>query len=180
VAGLGTRGVTAVAVCAALWAVLNALISPFFWQLTHMPFLCDLLAFAALMLVAWWTRRLGAASLTGIVFGVLSLILRPGAFFNLVFVVAAIAFDLLTRAVGYDRMFNKPLVGSITAVLISVVCAALAGLMIGALFMGFTTFPAILAFAGLHAIGGLIGGVVGAGIITTLKARRIEVGAVRV
>jgi len=111
--------VTAVAVCAALWAVLNALISPFFWQFTHMPFLCDLLAFAALILVVWWTRRFGAASLTGVVFGVLSLILRPGAFFNVAFVVAAIVFDFLTRGVGYERMFNKPVVGSIVAVLIS-------------------------------------------------------------
>lgn len=179
VVGLGTRGVTAVAVCAALWAVLNALISPFFWQFTHMPFLCDLLAFAALILVVWWTRRFGAASVTGVVFGVLSLILRPGAFFNVAFVVAAIVFDFLTRGVGYERMFNKPVVGSIVAVLISVVCAALAGLMIGALFMSLATLPAILAFAGLHAIGGLIGGVVGAGIVATLKARRIEVGAVR-
>lgn len=178
-AGLGTRGVTAVAVCAALWAVLNAFISPFFWQLTQMPFLCDLLAFAALVLVVWWTRRFGAASLTGVVFGVLSFVLRPGAFFNTAFIVAAIAFDLLTRAVGYNRMFNKPLVGSIATVLISTACAALAGLIIGALFMSFATFPAILAFAGLHAIGGLIGGLVGTGIITTLKARRIEPGAVR-
>jgi hypothetical protein len=179
-AGLGTREVTAVAVCAALWAVLNALISPLFWQVTQMPFLCDLLAFAALILVAWWTKRFGAASLTGVVFGVLSSILRPGAFFNLAFVVAAIAFDFLTRAVGYDRMFNKPLVGSFAGILISVVCAGLAGLIIGALFMSFTTFPAILTFAGLHAIGGMIGGAVGAGMVTTLKARRIEAGAVRV
>jgi hypothetical protein len=144
-----------------------------------MPFLCDLLAFAGLILVVWWTRRFGAASLTGVVFGVLSFILRPGAIFNLAFVAAAIAFDFLTRAVGYDRMFNKAVVGSIAAVLISIVCAALAGLIIGALFMSLATFPAILAFAGLHAIGGVIGGVVGAGIVTTLKARRIEVGAVR-
>jgi hypothetical protein len=179
-AAFGTRGVTAVAVCAALWAVLNALISPFFWQLTQMPFLCDLLAFAALTLVIWWTRRFGAASLTGVVFGVLSFVLRPGAFFNLAFVVAAIAFDFLTRAFGYDRMFNKPVVGSVAAVLISVVCAALAGVIIGALFMSFTTFPAILAFAGLHAIGGVIGGAVGAGIIATLRARRFEPSAVRV
>jgi hypothetical protein len=178
-AGLGTREVTAVAACAALWAVLNAFISPVFWQFTQMPFLCDMLAFAALTLVVWWTRRFGAASLTGVVFGVLSFILRPGAFFNSAFVVAAIAFDFLTRAVGYDRMLNKRLVGSTAAVLISVACAALAGLIIGALFMSFNTFPAILAFAGLHAIGGLIGGIVGAGIITTLKARRIEAGAVR-
>jgi len=178
-AGLGTRGVTAVAVCAALWAVLNALISPFFWQLTQMPFLCDLLAFATLMLVVWWTRRFGVAALTGVVFGVLSFVLRPGAFFNSAFIVAAIAFDLLTRAAGYDRMFNKLLVGSIASVLISTACAGLAGLMIGALFMSFATFPAILAFASLHAIGGLIGGLVGAGIITTLGVRKIEPGVVK-
>jgi hypothetical protein len=178
-AGLGTRGTTAVAVCAALWAVLNTFISPFFWQLTQMPFLCDLLAFAALALVVWWTRRFGAASLTGVVFGVLSLVLRPGAFFNSAFIVAAVAFDLLTRAVGYDRMFKKPLVSSIAAVVISIVCAALAGLIIGALFMNLATFPAIVTFASLHAIGGLIGGLVGAMIVTTLKARRIEPGAVR-
>ena len=144
-----------------------------------MPFLCDLLAFAALVLVVWWTRRFGAASLTGIVFGVLSFMLRPGAFFNSAFIVAAIAFDFLTRAIGYKRIFGKPIVGSIVAVLISVVCAALAGLMIGPFFMGFTAYPAILAFAGLHAIGGLIGGAIGVGIVTTLKARRIEPSAVR-
>jgi len=171
--------VTAVAVCAALWAVLNAFIAPFFWQLTQMPFLCDVLAFAALMLVVWWTRRFGAASLTGIVFGVLSSLLRPGAFHNVAFVVAAIAFDFLARAIGYDRLFKKPLAGSIVAVLISVVCAGLAGLMIGTLFMSLSTLPAILTFAGLHAIGGLIGGVVGVAIVATLKARRIEPSAVR-
>ena len=178
-AGLGTRGVTAVAVCAALWAVLNAFISPFFWQLTQMPLLCDLLAFAALVLVVWWTKRFGAASLTGVVFGVLSFVLRPGAFFNLAFVAAAIAFDFLTRALGYDRMFTRRLVGSIAAVLISVVCAALAGLIIGSLFMNLASLPAILSFAGLHAVGGLIGGVIGAGMVAALKARRIEPGAVR-
>ena len=178
-AGLGTRGVTAVAVCAALWAVVNAFISPFFWQLTQMPFLCDLLAFAALILVVWWTRRFGAASLAGVVFGVLSFILRPGAFFNSAFIVAAIVFDLLTRAVGYNRIFNKPLVGSIAAVLISITCAGLAGIIIGALFMSMTTFPAVLAFAGLHAIGGVLGGLVGVGIVATLKGRRIEPGAIR-
>jgi hypothetical protein len=144
-----------------------------------MPFLCDLLAFAALILVVWWTRRFGAASLTGIVFGVLSFVLRPGAFFNSAFIVAAIVFDLLTRTVGYGRLFNKPLVGSIAAVLISIACAGLAGLIIGALFMSMTTFPAILAFAGLHAIGGVLGGLVGVGIVATLKGRRIEPGAIR-
>ena len=167
------------ATCAALWAVLNAFISPFFWALTQMPFLCDLLAFAALVLVVWWTRRAGAASLTGVVFGLLSFVLRPGAFFNSAFIVAAIAFDLLTWTVGYNRMFDKPLVGSIASVLISIGCAALAGLMIGALFMSFTSSSVLLVFAGLHALGGLIGGLVGTGMITALRARKIEPAAVR-
>jgi hypothetical protein len=45
--------------------------------------------------------------------------------------------------------------------------------------MSFTILPAILAFAGLHAIGGVIGGVIGAGIVTILKARRIDAVTVR-
>jgi len=88
-------------------------------------------------------------------------------------------FDLLTRAVGYNRIFNKPLVGSIAAVLISIACAGLAGMIIGALFMSMTTYQAVLAFAGLHAIGGVLGGLVGVGIVASLKGRKIEPGAVR-
>jgi hypothetical protein len=76
-------------------------------------------------------------------------------------------------------MFNKSLVGSIAAVLISILCAGLAGAIIGALFMSMTTFPAVLAFAGLHAIGGVIGGLVGVGIVATLKGRGIEPAVVR-
>jgi hypothetical protein len=137
------------------------------------------MAFAALILVAWWTRGFGAASLTGVIFGLLTLVLRLGAFFNSAFVVAAIAFDLLTRTAGYNRIFSKRIVGSIVVVLVSIACAALAGLIIGAVFMGFTTLPGVLAFAGLHAIGGVIGGLVGVGVVATLKGRRIDPGAVK-
>lgn len=144
-----------------------------------MPFLCDLLAFSSLILVVWWTRKLGSASSTGLIFGVLSFIPRPGAFFNVAFVVAAVTFDLLTRAIGYGRLFGKPTFGSLYAIAASTVCAALAGAIIGALFMNFTIPTAIAAFAGLHAIGGFIGGMIGAGIISALNARRIEPRAVR-
>ena len=64
---LNTRDITAIVMCGALWAVLNNTFAPIFWQLTHMPFLCDFLAFTSLILVTWWTRKFGAASLTGII-----------------------------------------------------------------------------------------------------------------
>ena len=94
---------------------------------------------------------------------ILSLVLRLGSLFVLGFVVASAVFDLLTRAVGYARLFTKTKFGSLNAIAISIVSAALAGAIIGGPFMNFTTPTAVVAFAGLHAVGGLIGGAIGAG-----------------
>ncbi len=168
-----TRLVSAVAACAAFWAVLNALISPVFWQLTHMPFLCDFLAFTSLTLVVWWTRKLGSAMMTGVIVTILTFTVQPGSFQMLGFVIASFAFDLLTRAAGYGRLFDKSVSGAAFVIVLSTVCAALAGALIGAFMMGLTTLPAVLTFAGLHAIGGIAGGAVGVATLRALTARKI-------
>ena len=168
-----TRDIAAIAASAALWAILNILISPIFWQVTHMPFLCDLLAFISLILVIWWTRKFGSASLTGLVVTVLTLMLRPGAFQMLGFIVASILFDVFTRAVGYRNCFESGLRGSLILVLFSTLCAGAAGSIIGIFFMGFNTATAILAFAGLHAVGGIIGGVIGSILVGALTRRKV-------
>lgn len=164
-----SRDIAAIALCAALWAVLNTLITPIFWQMTHMPFLCDLLAFVSLILVTLWTRKLGSASITGLIVTALTLILRPGAFHMLGFIVASIVFDILTKIVGYTNCFDKPLRGALTMLLFSIICAGLAGGIIGSFFMDFKALPAILTFAGLHAIGGVIGII----LVRALTARKI-------
>ncbi len=168
-----TRDVAAVAASAALWGILNILISPIFWQVTRMPFMCDLLAFISLILVVWWTRKLGSVSLTGLVVTALTLTLRPDALFMLGFIVASILFDVLTRAVGYKNSFESGLSGSLILILFSTICAGIAGAIIGSFFMGFSTAAAILTFAGLHAVGGIIGGTIGAVLVTALMKRKI-------
>jgi len=169
-----TRDLAAVVTSAALWTVLNMLISPVLWQMTHTPFLCDLLAFTSLILVIWWTRKFGAASLTGLIVTVLTLMLTPTAFQMLGFLVASILFDVLTKAVGYKRCFEHPILGSAILILISFLCAGVAGTLIGSFIMGFKTLLAILAFSGLHAVGGLIGGVLGVVIVRALMVRKVE------
>jgi len=168
-----TRDVAAIAASSALWGILNILISPIFWQVTGMPFICDLLAFISLILVIWWTRKFGSASLTGFTVTALTLVLRPGAFFMLAFIVASILFDVLTRAVGYRSSFESGVRGSLILVLFSTLCAGVAGSIIGSLFMGFSTAVAVLTFAGLHAVGGVIGGTIGAILVGALMRRKV-------
>ena len=166
-----TRDIVAIVICAALWAVLNSTLAPVFWAATHLPFLCDFLAFTSLILVTWWTRRLGAASLTGLLVTALTLAFRPGATQMIGFAVASIAFDILTRTAGYRNCLDKPLPTVVGLVSFSTICAGLAGLITGSLFMN--PKPLITIFAGLHATGGFIGGVIGLILIGALKTRII-------
>ncbi len=169
-----TRDLTAVTVCGALWAILNALISPIFWQLTHMPFLCDLLAFISLTLVVWWTRKLGAATLTGMVVAALTLILNPAAFHVFAFVAASILFDVATKGGGYHNCLDKVFVSMAYIIFFSTLSAGFAGAIIGSIFMDIGTLTGVLVFAGLHAVGGILGGAIGFTVIRALAARKIH------
>lgn len=168
-----TKDLTAIATCSAFWAILNILISPIFWQLTHLPFFCDLLAFISLILVVWWTQKFGSASLTGFIVTVLTFIFRPGALQMLGFLVASIIFDILTRALGYTNFIEKKITSLIAMVGFSIICAGIAGMIIGYFFMGFKTFISIIFFSSLHGIGGFIGGIIGFVLVNALKARKI-------
>lgn len=169
-----TRDLAAVAVGSSFWAVLNVLISPIFWELTRMPFLCDLLAFLSLTVVVWWTGKLGTASLTGLVVTAMTLVLRPGAFHILGFAAASALFDVATKGIGYSNCFEKATRSVVCIVSLSLLSAGVAGAIIGTLFMGFKTMPAILTFSGLHAIGGGIGGMMGVTVVRALIARKIQ------
>ena len=169
------KDIAAISIGAALWAILNILISPIFFQMTRLPFLCDLLAFASLILVTWLTRKFGAASLTGIIATLLTLILRPAAFHMLGFVVASVVFDILTKAISYKICFNRnPFVGSSIVVTFSIFCAGIAGAIVGIFFMHFDVLTGILIWAGLHAFGGLLGGLIGVIIVRALVLRKIH------
>ncbi len=170
-----SKDIAAISVGATFWAILNVLISPVFWQLTHMPFLCDLLAFSSLILVVWMTRKFGAATLTGIIATIITLIIRPVAFHMIGFIVASAVFDLLTKTIGYQNCFNKNyLRGSIILIISSIICGAIAGVIVGIFFMSLKSPSAILIFSSLHGTGGLIGGLIGTTLARSLTMRNVH------
>ncbi len=164
-----SRDIVAIVMCAAIWAVLNNTLAPIVWRMTHVPFTCDLLGFVSLILVAWWTRKLGAASLTGILVSVLTLMFRPDATHMVGFTVASILFDILTRTVSYRNSFDEPLPSTLSLISFSTICAGIAGLIIGSFFLDIKI--ALEVFAGMHAGGGFIGGIVGLVLIRALTVR---------
>lgn len=176
-----SRDVAAIAICSALWGVLNSTLSPIVFQVFHLPFLCDLIGFASLILAVWWTRKFGTATAVGIIATVINFLFRPDAFFFLGFTIASFVFDMLTRLLGYRNCFEKPLTGTVSLVLISVLSAAFAGSIIGLFFMpapALASWGGVLGWAALHAVGGVIGGFIGASLTTALTARGIPVAKV--
>jgi hypothetical protein len=165
--------IAAISVSSALWLVLNTLIAPVFFQITRVPFLCDILAFTSLVLVIFWTRKFGSASTTGLIVAALTFVIRPASMQMLGFIAASILFDLLTKTAGYSNLFDRPYRGPPLLILFSVLCAGVAGFIIGSFFMGYNTFTPILIWTGLHAFGGLIGSIIGIVVVGALKSRKI-------
>ena len=170
-----SRDVAAIAVCSALWGVLNSTLSPIFFQVFHLPFLCDLIGFASLILALWWTRKFGTATAVGLIATIINFLFRPDAYFFLGFTVASLVFDVFTRLLGYRNCFERALTGTVGLVLISVFSAAVAGSIIGWIFPppNLASWGGVLGWATLHAVGGVIGGIIGAPLTTALTARGI-------
>ena len=169
-----TRDLAGISIFAALWGVLNVTVSPAFFQIFHLPFACDLIGFSALILAVWWSRKIGTATFVGLIALIINLIVRPTALQFFGFLAASIVFDILAFVSGYERLFEEKLVGSIILFMISVSSAAFAGLVIGSFFMAqpaLTQWGGVLGWAGLHAVGGIIGGSIGITIMTALSIR---------
>ncbi len=172
-----SRELAAIALSAALWAVVNWIVAPIFWQLTHLPILCDMLSVTVLIVTLWWTRKPGAGTVMGVIATVLNFILRPGAFQFLGFTVACVFFDFASYLLGYENILDRGLKGSISLIVLSVVSTTIAGLIIGNFFMnpGFLSnmFGGVLVFATIHGAGGLIGGAIGVVLIRGLESRQV-------
>jgi hypothetical protein len=173
-----TRDIAAIAICGALWGVLNVLFAPTFFRATGMPFLCDLIGFAVLILGAWWIRKPGALTIVGLIATIINLALNAGMQF-LGFLAASVFFDVVVSVIGYGRAFRKPAYTTVSMMLVAVASAAVAGAIIGAVFMTdaplLTRWGGIAGWAGLHMIGGVIGGIIGTTLVLALKKRRITV-----
>jgi hypothetical protein len=168
---LTSRDIASIALSAALWSVLSAYITPIFWRATHLPFLCDTLGVISLILVLWQVRKFGAVTLTGIIATIITLALNPSAIHFFGFTTASIVFDVLARLIGYRSCLEKPMLSIISLLVVSAISTAVAGTMIGILFMNLTMFEGVSLFAVLHVTGGVIGGVIGLVLIRALSTR---------
>ena len=172
-----SREIAAIALSATLWAVINWTVAPVFWNLTHLPILCDTAGISLLTLVVWWVRKPGAATLMGVVATILNFMLRPEATQFLGFTAASLVFDILVSAVGYGRILNRGLVSTISLFIISVLSTLVARFIIGTFFMNpmflSNMFGGVTFFAALHGAGGLIGGILGVIFVRGLEARRV-------
>lgn len=91
--------------------------------------------------------------------------------------VASIVFDLVAWLLRYNFYFRKTSLTAVVLFSVSVLSAAVAGFIIGTFFM---TAPALakcggmLGWAGLHAVGGVVGGFIGVVLIGGLITRGIR------
>ncbi len=174
---LKTRDLSAIAISAALWGVLNSIFSPIFFHMFGLPFLCDLIGFAILTVDLWWIRKLGAITVIGFAATIINFIFNPIGTHFLGFTAASIVFDVMSRFAGYDNFFKNSLCTMSMAVTISTISAAVAGLIIGVFFMAgpaLVAWNGVLGWVGLHVIGGVIGGSIGSIMVNMLVSRKVS------
>jgi hypothetical protein len=171
-----TRDIAAISICSALWGVLNTILSPVFFQMFGLPILCDLIGFSVLIIAAWWIRKFGAITIIGLISTIINFSLGGGIHF-LGFTAASIFFDVATRFIGYNLSFKKPVFTVTSMMGVSIVSAGIAGYVIGTFLMigpALTSWGGVLGWAGLHMVGGIIGGVIGAFLVVSLTARIVS------
>jgi len=169
--------IAAIALSAGLWGVLNSIFSPIFFQMFGLPFLCDLIGFSVLTVAVWWTRKLGSVTVIGLIATVINFIFNPAATQFLGFTAASVVFDISAWLIKYDNVFRKKVNITISIISISTLSATVAGFIIGAFFMvapALAKWGGVLGWVGLHAVGGVLGGVIGVILVTALIARGIQ------
>jgi hypothetical protein len=136
-----------------------------------------MVGFATLSLTIWWVRKFGAATAVGIIATVVNFMFNPYGFHFLGFTVASIVFDIAAKLIGYDWSFKNSLRATASMLPVSVLSAAVAGLIIGTFFMAapaLATWGGVLGWVGLHAVGGVIGGVIGTVLVGSLITRGVR------
>jgi len=136
-----------------------------------------MIGFAVLTLSVWWVRKLGAVTTVGLIATVVNFVFNPSGFHFLGFTASSMVLDVITRLAGYDRCFKNSLFTTVSILSVSVLSAAVAGLIIGIFFMAapaLARWGGVLGWAGLHAVGGVIGGFIGITLVTGLSIRGVR------
>ncbi|MEM2374503.1 MAG: hypothetical protein QXI11_08715 [Thermoproteota archaeon] len=171
------RDFVAIALFAALWGILNATLAPIIFNMFGIPVFCDMIGFMSLILAVWWVRKLGTASVVGIVATIINFIFRPGATHFLGFTAASVVFDLLIWIFRYNNCFEKRLWGAVFLIIASTVSAAVAGFIIGTFFMAtpqLAKWGGVLGWVILHMAGGVVGWLLGFILMVSLESRGLR------
>jgi len=172
-----TREVAAIAIFAALWGILNSIFAPIVFKIIGLPILCDMIGFAILALTVWWIRKFRAVTAVGLIATVINFIFNPGGFHFFGFTAASVVFDITIKLVGYNRSFKKTLFTTVSVFFASFLSASVAGVLIGVFFMAapaLARWGGVLGWAGLHAVGGIIGAFIGIALIAGLTTRGVQ------
>jgi len=173
-----TKELTAITLLASIWAVINAIVGPAFWNLTHLPILCDMLGVATLSLTIWWVRKPGASIIVGLIATLISFIMNPGGVQFLGFTGATFVFEAITLVMGHKRVLENGYMGWGLLLLASVAATTTAGVIIATFFLNpnflASAFGGVMVFSGIHGAGGAIGSALGVLLIKALEARNIN------
>ena len=107
---------------------------------------------------------------------IINFALSPQALTFLGFTAATFVFDVSLGLAGYKRLFRNPIHLTTVAISISTLSAAVAGFIIGSFLMAgpaLQKWGGALGWAALHAVGGIIGGGIGASLVLALMSRKI-------
>jgi hypothetical protein len=77
----------------------------------------------------------------------------------------------MIKVMGYSNSFDRLASMALILLSFSTICALIAGLIIGSIVLKSSAALDVLIFAGLHATGGLIGGIIGLILVNALKTR---------
>jgi len=176
---LNSRDVAAIALFSALWGVLSSIFAPIVFRMTHLPIFCDMIGFAILILTIWWIRKLGSATIVGIIATIINFIFNPGGVHFLGFTAASFVFDITAYSIEYERSFRNTLFVTVSMLCISILSAAVAGAIIGSFFMAapaLAKWGGVMGWVGLHMLGGVVGGIAGVALVTALTVRGVKPG----
>jgi hypothetical protein len=156
----------------ALWVVLNLTLGPLSFALLADPILHDFGVFFTLLFVVWITGRAGTSSVTGII-GAPVAMLISGMPLMIGFAPSAVLFDLLMTA-NHHKIRMKAYSLTVTAIA-TILCAYIAGVVIGVFFTPGQTLQWALTFwGGWHLVGGVLTVVVTFPIILALEKANVR------
>lgn len=167
-----TVNIALISIFSALWVAFNFTLAPLGFTLTGLPTIHSVIIFFTLLLATWATNQFGAASLVGII-GSIIVLLAGGPIFVLGFTVASVVFDAILLVIHHRvnlKSFNIAV-----AVLATMVCGYLAGVIDAVFFIPNSSAAFALTFWGAWTmLGGIIGLAITLPIIAALEKANVK------